>query len=257
LIPILERIVPGASTSIVRNIDLLADDADYLSQLAHAGFGACCLMRGRCIQISREPFRAHPPSLQRRIVALAIQAISDQVELTRERVEALRSALLSGAVSRTIEVCGDISAWVDYDVVMLGPNDAIEPELRSRRGLPELEPGSVLAIDGSTTVQVGPRWEIAIVSSCRLVGWELRTRHPGDRLLFADGRRLRMQDWLVNQKVPAYLRDSLPLLVQDGVVRWVAGISASSFEDVNSGLVARLVERPGNDRLDGEQSSGY
>jgi hypothetical protein len=57
---------------------------------------------------------------------------------------------------------------------------------------------------------------------------------------------------LVNQKVPTYVRDSLPLLVQDGVIRWVAGISTNVFEDVNSGLVARLVERPRNDRLYGK-----
>jgi tRNA(Ile)-lysidine synthetase-like protein len=252
LIPLLEQIVPGASRSIARNSDLLADDVEYLAQLAQEGYRTCCQPSGRCIRLNREVFREFAPPLQRRIVLLAVRATTHEGELTRERVEALRSAILRGAVSRTIELGGGISAWVDYKIVMFGPNDAIATELRLGRGLPEITPGSVVVVRGSSTIQAGPNWELLVSTSKAEADWELRTRRPGDRILLANGQRRRFQDWLVNQKVPTYVRDSLPLLVQDGVIRWVAGISTNVFEDVNSGLVARLVERPRNDRLYGK-----
>ena len=251
LIPLLERIVPGASGSIARNADLLASDVEYLGHLADEGFRACCQPAGSCIRLDRELFRNFAPALQRRIVLKAVRAVANESALDRERVEALRTAILGGAVSRTIEVVGGVSAWVDYAIVMLGPYHAITSELRASQGLPEIAPGSNIAIRGSVSIHSGLRWEVVICAPNARGDWTLRTRRSGDRILLANGREQRLQNWMVNQKVPAYVRDYLPLLVQDGVIRWAAGISTTLFEDVNSGMLARLVERPRIDRLDG------
>ncbi|HVB65717.1 MAG TPA: tRNA lysidine(34) synthetase TilS [Nitrolancea sp.] len=250
VIPLLERVVPGASGSIARNAELLASDADYLTQLALEGFQVCCEPRGSCIRLNRATFRDFAPPLQRRIVLQAVRAVASESVLARERVEAVRAAIVSGAVSHTIEVGGGISAFVDYEIVMVGTNDAIASELRLGRGLPEIAPGSVAVVRGSTTIQAGLRWEIVISVAQAQADWELRTRRPGDRIMLANGSQQRLQDWMVNQKVPSYTRDYLPLLVQNGVIRWAAGISTAWFQDVDSGLVARLVERPWNDCLD-------
>jgi hypothetical protein len=63
-----------------------------------------------------------------------------------------------------------------------------------------------------------------------------------------------LQDWLVDRKVSVALRDSLPLLVRDGEVRWVAGVSENDYEDVHSRLSARLVKRTGDAQRDGEHA---
>ena len=256
VIPALERIVPGASASIARNADLLADDVDLLNELAIAAFNSCCRRSGGIIQLEREAFRDQPPAVQRRIVLLAVRAVSDGMELARERVETLRTAALSGRVSSRIEIGRDIAALIDYDTVFIGSVAHLELELRRSRGLPELVPGTTIAIERSMTVSADRSWSIEIDQPHPTPGWVLRTRLAGDRLLLPDGRHKRLQDWLVDRKVPIAVRDRLPLLVHDGVVRWVAGVSPDDYEDVHSRLTARLMKQMGDVQRDGEHAPG-
>lgn len=57
-------------------------------------------------------------------------------------------------------------------------------------------------------------------------GIEIRNRRPGDRLrpLGAPGRR-RLKDVLIDAKVPRARRDRLPLLIVDGRIAWVPGVT--------------------------------
>jgi tRNA(Ile)-lysidine synthase len=54
----------------------------------------------------------------------------------------------------------------------------------------------------------------------------LRARQPGDRFqpLGLGGHSTKVADFLVNQKIPAGLRDRWPLVVAGGQVVWVAGL---------------------------------
>jgi tRNA(Ile)-lysidine synthase len=67
------------------------------------------------------------------------------------------------------------------------------------------------------TVTWGP-WRL----SASVPGLEVRTRRPGDRLA---GRRKKVQDLLVDAKVPRPERDAYPLVVKDGEVVAVPGIA--------------------------------
>jgi tRNA(Ile)-lysidine synthetase-like protein len=127
VIPALERIVPGARASIARNAELLADDADLLNELATAAITRCCRTAGNAIRLDRSAFRAEPPALQRRMVRLAIQTVAGEIELSRERIEAVRTAALRGVVAKRIEIGRGFSALVERDVVLIGPDDRLEP----------------------------------------------------------------------------------------------------------------------------------
>jgi tRNA(Ile)-lysidine synthase len=72
-----------------------------------------------------------------------------------------------------------------------------------------------LRLEGSVTF--GP-WRL----ESDVPGLEVRTRRPGDRLA---GRRKKVQDLLVDAKVPRAERDDWPLVVLDGEVVSVPGIA--------------------------------
>ena len=72
-----------------------------------------------------------------------------------------------------------------------------------------------LRLEGS--VRFGP-WRL----ESDLPGLVVRTRRPGDRLA---GRRKKVQDLLVDAKVPRAERDSWPLVVSDGEVVAVPGVA--------------------------------
>jgi tRNA(Ile)-lysidine synthase len=58
--------------------------------------------------------------------------------------------------------------------------------------------------------------------------WTVRNRRPGDRfhpLGMSSSKKLK--DFLIDRKIPAELRDRLPLLVWNGEIVWVAGVEIS------------------------------
>jgi len=66
----------------------------------------------------------------------------------------------------------------------------------------------------------------------------VRARRPGDRL--AGTVRTKVQDVLTDAKVPARLRDAVPLVVDaDGAVRWVVGFAAAAPGPGDRRLLAR------------------
>lgn len=61
-----------------------------------------------------------------------------------------------------------------------------------------------------------------VAGCCRI---EVRSRRPGDRLTPLGGGRRRLKDLLIDRRVPRRQRSRLPLLVVDGEIAWVPGIT--------------------------------
>jgi tRNA(Ile)-lysidine synthase len=88
--------------------------------------------------------------------------------------------------------------------------------------------------------------ELAARSPLRV---EIRNRRPGDRIraLGAPGMR-RLKELLIDHKVPCAERDSLPLLVVDGTVAWVPGVTIDDrfrLRDESFPWVAEWIGNPG------------
>jgi tRNA(Ile)-lysidine synthetase-like protein len=113
---------------------------------------------------------------------------SERPRLPRRLEESLLELLSSRDGSRTADLGGGLRAVREYDEVRL-----------------------------EGTVRWGP-WSLSTDRS----GLVVRTRRPGDRLA---GRRKKVQDLLVDAKVPRAERDGWPLVVQDDEVVSVPGIA--------------------------------
>jgi len=106
--------------------------------------------------------------------------------------------------------------------------------LSSRDGTKEADlGGGVRAVREYETLRLegearwGP-WRL----SGELDGLEVRTRRPGDRLA---GRRKKVQDLLVDAKIPRMLRDEWPIVVRGDEVVAVPGVAvAPGYEDAVS-----------------------
>ncbi|ACZ38212.1 tRNA lysidine(34) synthetase TilS [Sphaerobacter thermophilus] len=243
VLPELERVAPGVIETIARTATLLADDAAYLQAAAEAAGADIVGRAGRLVTVAREPLRNLHPALQRRVLILAArEAGVDPAGPTAERVEALRRAAVEGAVGRVIEVGGGVGAWVDYASLALGPLESLEEDLRRASGRPLMPAGSVEPLRAGTEI------DLPLLNGWRLRGrvgpgdWCLRTRRAGDRVAVSRGRHRSLQDFLVDAKVAAYLRDWLPLLERDGLIVWVAGVPSLSFDDAGTTLRCERLE---------------
>ncbi len=246
VLPLLESAAPGAKTAIARTARLLQDDADLLDRLAEAAWDEVAREERALILIDRPGLAARPPALQRRVLLAALARLAgDRMRPTSERLEATRLAALAGEVSTRVEVGGGIEAYVDYGCLALGPAGQLEAALRERSGCPLLEPGRVVPLAGRIDLPLSDGWRLRGEAPAAQGDWVVRTRRPGDRLACPGGPTVRLQDWFVNQKVPAYVRDWLPLLAERGVVRWVGGVSHAVYRDPDAGVVVRLERRGG------------
>jgi len=225
VLPPLEEALPGAASAVARAASLLRDDLDLLDASAAVAAQDVVLESDGLTLVVRGALRRLHPALQRRVLRLALSLAGMERVPDLERLEALRNAVLSGTVSTRLELGGGVAARVAYEDVAIGPDARLDGALRRASAFPLLEPGTTIAIDEARDLELGNGWYI----TCRPVAvgstsWVLRTRRPGDRVAAPGARVVRLQNWMVNRKVPSYLRDWLPLIERDGVVRWVGGV---------------------------------
>lgn len=238
VIPVLEEVHPSATEALAQVAEQLQEDADTLRSLAGEAFRRVAQRVDEFVLLDRHRFAALSPALQRRVLQLAL--VDHLPGIARERLLALRQGILRGQPGTKIELGLGYAALVSYTEAILGPHARIEDYLRRRSGRPLLRPGTVIPIRSDMTVELENGWTLR-VERAPDTGWFLRTRRPGDRYRRPESKQpIRLQDWLVNRKEPAYFRDWLPLVASDGVVWWIAGLEGSSYVSPDGTLSLRL-----------------
>ena len=100
--------------------------------------------------------------------------------------------------------------------------------------------GAVRKLDRETVT--GKGWRAALDADATGGDLRLRGREPGDRFQpLGMGQPVRLQDVLVNAKVPRGERDELPLVVSDRGIAWVPGVRVADWAVVKAGT-RRVVE---------------
>ncbi|MDW7982137.1 MAG: hypoxanthine phosphoribosyltransferase [Thermomicrobium sp.] len=243
LLPVLEEFQPDIIDTLAQVAEQLQDDASYLRSEGMAAYARLVQRDGAFLSIDREEFRGLHPALQRRVLQIAVSTAYDPSwTLSRERTLAVRAAVLHGRPGTRLELGRGIAALVSYTEIVLGPAERIEDYLRARSGQPLLAPGTEVVLRSGLTVPLENGWRLS-VRRAPDSGWVLRTRRPGDRLVRGQGQPpVRLQDWLVNRKIPGYLRDWLPLVATDGVVHWIVGIESARYTSPDETLVLAVTK---------------
>jgi tRNA(Ile)-lysidine synthetase-like protein len=240
VMPRLEEIAPGAARAMSRTAELLRDDARFLADTVDEAMEQMTALREGVWTIEREGFRDAHPAVQRRVLLRTLEkALSPSARIGQERLEALRVAAVSGRPGAHIEIAEGIACYVDYGRVAIGDGDTLDEDLRRLSWIPILEPGTELPLKGTVDLPLGNGWRLRGHAPDD-DGWVLRTRHASDRVRAHRRRAVRLQDWLVDRKVPRYVRDWLPLAAHRDEVRWIIGLDLTEFELPAEGIQLRL-----------------
>jgi tRNA(Ile)-lysidine synthase len=164
----------------------------------------------------------------------------------RTHIEAVDSLLRSSQAGDAVAVSGNRQVVRRYE-------DAVLQARTERRPLPDVAiavPGLTVAPDWGLTIKAEvlsapsarshDRWSVDLDASRVLQPLTLRTRRPGDRLLLpgvAGAKKL--QDILVDAKIPRRDRDRLGVLEAANGIVWLAGWRAA----------AGALAGPGSERL--------
>ncbi|MDQ6753581.1 MAG: tRNA lysidine(34) synthetase TilS [Actinomycetota bacterium] len=111
VLPFLEdELGPGIAQSLYRSARILAQDADYLDQLAAAEFQRLAeFTPPEQIRLPEEALRALPPSLRQRVLALAVVGLGGE-QPSFERLLAAEALLARRGSAGPVQLAGKVSA---------------------------------------------------------------------------------------------------------------------------------------------------
>lgn len=246
LLPVIDRLAPGGISALARFAALARDDEAELQIRAIEVARTIVLLdpggvapapAARSLSLARAPLAALSPALARRVVRHALEQVNAG-SVSARSIEVIRRLAAADTTKRHIDVAG-------LAIDVRGADLRIAPGRRGRRreagggyDRPLAVPGSVDLEEAGLRVTAeradgiqGSGWPngrgtVAAVQGSSIQGaLRVRGRRPGDRLrpLGAPGRR-KVQDVLVDRKVPRAERDRVPIVVDEtGQIVWVAG----------------------------------
>lgn len=176
------------------------------------------------VRISRPALRGLPDGIAPHTFRLALgRLVGDAREFDRRHYAALAAAAL-GRTGAELRLPRGVVLSVDATELLLTLGPPRVPAIGGdeEHGLPF--EGRL----GGWTVSIIPVPTPAGPSSEGVIrlpeGAVLRGRRPGDRLRLPGGRRRKLQDELVDRKLPRRERDALPLVADGGEVLWAPGL---------------------------------
>ena len=263
LLPLMERVNPAARAALLRLAHNATEDAAYIQQQAHAAWREIARQQDSgTIALDAPALARQHPAIQSRILLRAAQVAHDSaaaLELSRAHILTMRQ-MLTGPAGKTLPLPGGILFAVGYGIAHIGPADAIQSVLAY---LPPIAGEIPLAIPSEThvggwriTADVCDNAALVPTSSSvnnapcasasssvedaacanaspaaetldldRLGGdLRLRARQPGDRFQpLGMTRPKKLQDFMVNERIPRQTRDGIPLLVSNKGIACVIG----------------------------------
>jgi tRNA(Ile)-lysidine synthase len=232
LLPLLESYYhPGIRNAILRLADLAEQDSAALAAIARREFQNALLNSTECcVVLDTEPIRGLDRAIQRRVVRVALEEIRGSLHdvdaATIERaVDALNA---NGPRFQSTLPNGDISVDVTGNRLRVAKAEAARAARRVEYALDC--PGSVWTQEFGAAFHARRGSRLAGTEGIALNAEDvdfpltIRNRRPGDRLHPRGlGGTKKVQDILVDRKVPADRRDMIPIVADARGILWVVG----------------------------------
>ena len=225
VLPLLRAENPSLSAALGRTAALVRQEDEFLSGLAASAAAECRAGEGW----SCERLLALDPVLRRRVLLAALRDLGIE-DPAAVYVEALERLLNAGPSAR-LDLPGGKAAQREYDLLCFA---AYETPLV----LPELTltvPGTTLLPDNSGRIECfvtknsnfSKKNLTTFALKCDMIALELRVRgrKPGDTLTLPGGTK-RLKALMIDRKIPAGLRDAVPVVTLEDRPIAVFGVGA-------------------------------
>ena len=265
LLPLLEEHNPAVRDALVRLSRSAAHDVAYLDSQVESVWHETAREEPGHVALGTDAFRALSPALQAHLLRRAVALVKgDLNEIEQVHVEGM-VRLMGGPAGRSLDLPGRLRFAVGYGEATIAPADS------DLCPLPPLEGESRLQVPGETlihgwritanivqrspkeAVDTRPRQHgdsrpdtpdgLGVYLSNKLLGGELhaRPRKRGDRfqpLGMAGPKKL--QDFMVDSKIPRPWRDRVPLVCSPDGIAWVVGWRVADWAKVKEGETQQL-----------------
>jgi tRNA(Ile)-lysidine synthase len=224
LLPRLEKDSPGLTARVYAAARRAADLQKGLEAEA-AGLAAPGSRSASLAELQQAPTAVRAETFRR----LHAAASGRTPSLQRRHLEALDRLLREGSSGATLDLPGSIRARRGYHFLEL---TSAEPSSR---------PAAVLRTRACSGCEEPAAAHFKAGARLRL-----GTRRPGLRMRpLPGGHTRKLQDILVDARVPRHLRDDLPLVFADGELAWVPGVAIDARWAAGKGVPSIHAEMVG------------
>lgn len=238
LLPLLAaRFQPAVVRVLARTAEVAAGDDALLESLAAEACARTIRATSHGVALSRAALQELPPALARRVVRRALTAAGARVAPDLADVDVVLAVSASGGPAAGQAAGLRVERFAPDAVLLTGESSRPLAVVHTHEllvpgsvDLPELGPGCRLSAEPPIREQGQPADAPYRLRLKRAVPTPLtvRARLPGDRIRPAglDGTK-KLQDLLVDRKVPRRERDRVPVVVDaTGRIVWVVGHAA-------------------------------
>jgi tRNA(Ile)-lysidine synthase len=233
LLPLLRRYNPKIEAALLRLAAATASDLAYLEETASALWHALAVKDKGGVGFPRSELVALSPAIRNRLLQAACQQLlADARQIEAVHIHSMAEALAKPVGSR-LSLPGGLAFAVDGEFVRLTVGRAAAAEVRAIAETPLAVPGRTTVAGWLIEAEVLPGQRVDAGADpheafldCRAVGDQLavRSRRRGDRFRpLGLGGEKKLQDYLVDAKVPRDERDGVPLVCASWGIAWVVG----------------------------------
>ncbi len=238
ILPFLEEKYPAVRQVLLREAETLCEVGELLEDLAGETESALLMEKGRSMELALEPLSSLPPAVRRQLLARLLRRAGAEPDY--HLLEDIMRKVMAAQGCPSLDAGVGVSVRREYGRLVIGPrpgavpaNGAISPPDVTITGEGRFTlPGE----DAELRLQVRPRAgqprlparedRLTAVLDADLLSFPLWVRglRPGDRFhpLGAPGSR-KLQDFLVDAKVPRGERGRVRVLESGGRIAWVIG----------------------------------
>jgi len=253
LIPTLETYNPNIRQVLQRTAKVVTAEVDLLNEHIEQTWSTIVTdMVQQADTVTRVDFDLSawlglPMALKRATLRRAIQTLRRGLrDISFEHIESAREIAETQQASAQATLPQNLMLTVGYDRLVIADVTAANIHLENRPQMKTTEPLPV-KLPGTTPLPDSP-WQlkadllaggsVSPAQAQQVKAWEayldadivgenpcLRSRRPGDTFcpLGLGGRHKKVNEFMIDQKIPSDQRDTIPLLVANGQILWVCG----------------------------------
>ena len=264
LLPLLEQYNPAIREAILRTAALAADDLAFLQAETQQEWSQVAAVKDTEIVFGLREWELVAPSIKRLLLREAIERLCGSLaDISAAHIETALRMLAQSQTGATMVLPHRLQVVKRYQDFLVRRGSPSHPKL-SEEGEPLSVPGETTVAGGFISVKariadkpcVGEqsRWHADLDFGATGANLVVRRRLPGDRFRpLGMALEKKLQDFLVDSKVPREERDAIPILASPTQIVWVAGYRiddrvkvTSSTDKVLCLTVTRREEREGD-----------
>jgi tRNA(Ile)-lysidine synthase len=217
---------PNMQQALIRLSKIAAEDKAYLWEVTDKAY-TWAKTGSNTLNLKR--LRSLPAAIRHRVIMKAFKEIGLEQDITTVHLAAADKLLRGGVTSKTVEFVKDYCLCIEYETVYFCKKEtALSSPLPAPRSS-AIELSARLLEQGETMPPGGAAFDLDKMRPLfGRVKLSLRTRQPGDYIQLNVGRK-KLQDFMVDQKIPSRERDNIPLVAMGCEVLWVIATSQNSL----------------------------